>query len=179
MAHAVASALAHICYDGRLIHPPREERNATMTHLDISVSADEAKIRTLIEERVVALAIKDAAALTAHDATDIVIFDVVGPLRHSGADAHAARVADWLSLYRDGIDYQIRDLSITTGTDTAFCHYLYRVGGTMTDGTLVGMWVRSTICFRRTERGWTITHEHSSVPFDGATGAASLDLHPD
>lgn len=150
-----------------------------MTHLDTPTSADEAQIRTLIEERVPALAVKDATTLTAHDATDIVIFDAVGPLRHRGADAHAARVADWLSLYRDGVDYQIRDLSITAGKDIAFCHYLYRVGGTMTDGTQVGMWVRSTICFRKTDRDWTITHEHSSVPFDGATGAASLDLQPD
>jgi len=150
-----------------------------MTHLDTPTGADEAQIRALIEGRVPALAVKDATTLTSHDATDIVIFDVVGPLRHRGADAHAARVADWLSLYRDGVDYQIRDLSIAAGTDIAFCHYLYRVGGVMTDGTQVGMWVRSTICFRKTERGWTITHEHSSVPFDGATGAASLDLHPD
>ncbi len=150
-----------------------------MTHLDTPTGADEAQIRALIEGRVPALAVKDATALTSHDATDIVIFDVVGPLRHRGADAHAARVADWLSLYRDGVDYQIRDLSIAAGTDIAFCHYLYRVGGVMTDGTQVGMWVRSTICFRKTERGWTIAHEHSSVPFDGATGAASLDLHPD
>ncbi len=150
-----------------------------MIHHDTPTSAAEAQIRALIEERIVALAVKDAAALTAHDATDIAIFDVVGPLRQRGADAHAARVADWLSLYRDGIDYQIRDLRITAGTDMAFCHYLYRVGGTMTDGTQIGMWVRSTICFRRAEQGWTITHEHSSVPFDGATGAASFDLHPD
>jgi len=150
-----------------------------MAHLDTPTDTDEAQIRALIEGRVPALAVKDATALTSHDATDIVIFDVVGPLRHRGGDAHAERVAAWLSLYRDGVDYQIRDLSITAGTDIAFCHYLYRVGGVMTDGTQVGMWVRSTICFRRTDRDWTITHEHTSVPFDGATGAASLDLQPD
>ena len=150
-----------------------------MTNRDTPTSTNEAQIRALVENRVLALAVKDATALTSHYANDVVLFDVVGPLRHRGAAAHAERVAEWLSLYRDGIDYQIRDLSITAGTDIAFCHYLYRVGGTMTDGTQVGMWVRSTICFRRTDRDWTITHEHTSVPFDGATGAASLDLQPD
>lgn len=150
-----------------------------MTNIDTQTSTNEAQIRALIENRVLALAVKDATALSSPYANAIVLFDVVGPLRHLGADAHAERVAEWLSLYRDGVDYQIRDLSITASTDIAFCHYLYRVGGTMTDGTQVGMWVRSTICFRKIDRAWTITHEHTSVPFDGATGAASLDLQPD
>jgi len=150
-----------------------------MTNLHTAASTDEAQIRALVEERVEALADKDASALTSHDANDLVLFDAVGPLRHVGAEAHAERVAEWLSAYRGGIDYQIRDLRITAGTDVAFCHYLYRVGGTMTDGTQVGMWLRSTICLRKTDRVWTITHEHTSVPFDSATGAAFLDLRPD
>lgn len=149
-----------------------------MTELEAPTSADEARIRALIEQRIQALAVKDATALTSKYANDVVLFDVVVPLRHRGADAHAERVAEWLSLYRGGIDYTVRDLSITAGTDVAFCHYLYRVGGTMTDGTQVGMWVRSTICFRKVDGDWTITHEHTSVPFDGATGAAALDLRP-
>jgi ketosteroid isomerase-like protein len=49
----------------------------------------------------------------------------------------------------------------------------------MTDGTQVGMWVRSTICLQKFGDGWTVTHEHTSVPFDGTTGAAALDLQPD
>jgi ketosteroid isomerase-like protein len=60
----------------------------------------------------------------------------------------------------------------------AFCHYLYRIGGTMTDGTVVGMWLRSTVCLRQAGQDWLVTHEHTSVPFDGATGAASLTLEP-
>jgi uncharacterized protein (TIGR02246 family) len=150
-----------------------------MSTLDTLTNTDEAQIRALIEQRVPALAVKDAAALTSHYASDVVLFDVVGPLRHRGAEAHARRVTDWLSSYRTGIDYQIRDLSITAGEDIAFCHYLYRIGGAMTDGTQVGMWVRSTICLQKIDGDWTITHEHTSVPFDGATGAAALDLQPD
>lgn len=150
-----------------------------MTTLDSAISTDEAQIRALVEGRVPALTTKDAAALTSHDAGDIIIFDAVGPLCQRGADAHAQRVAEWLSSYRGGIDYQIRDLSITAGEDIAFCHYLFRVGGTMTDGTQVGMWVRSTICLCKAGGTWTVTHEHTSVPFDGATGTAALDLQPD
>jgi ketosteroid isomerase-like protein len=138
----------------------------------------EAAIRALIEGRVPALASKTLAALTSHYADDVVVFDAVGPLRASGADAHTRRVTEWLAAYRGPIRYQIRDLDITAGEQVAFCHYLYRVAGTMTDGTRVGMWLRSTVCLRRIGRDWTITHEHTSVPFDGQTGAAALDAQP-
>lgn len=40
------------------------------------------------------------------------------------------------------------------------------------------MWVRATICFRKIEGKWMITHEHNSTPFDVETGRASLDLQP-
>lgn len=139
---------------------------------------DEAQIRALIEKRVPALATKDVDALTSHYARSLVLFDAVGPLRHIGSDAQAERVADWLSSYPDGIDCQIRDLEVTAGVDVAFCHYLYRVGGTMTDGTRVGMWLRATVCLGKIDGSWVITHEHASVPFDGETGIASVDLQP-
>ena len=139
---------------------------------------DETRIRALIEGRVAAAATKDSGTLAAGYADDVVLYDVVGPLRHTGAEAHTRRVAEWLALYDGGIGYWIRDLHITVGEDVAFCHYLYQVSGTTTGGTDVRMWVRSTVCLRRTDGSWRITHEHTSVPFDGETGAASLDLQP-
>ena len=40
------------------------------------------------------------------------------------------------------------------------------------------MWVRTTVCFRKIDGTWLITHEHNSVPFNPETGKASLDLAP-
>lgn len=138
----------------------------------------EAGIRALIESRVPAVASKSIAALTGHDADDLVLFDAVGPLRSIGAGPHAQRVTEWLAAYQRPIDYQIRDLDVTAGEHVAFCHYLYRVGGMMTDGTQVGMWLRATVCLRRADGDWTIAHEHTSVPFDGRTGEAALAAQP-
>jgi ketosteroid isomerase-like protein len=45
----------------------------------------------------------------------------VGPLRRAGAGAQARRVAEWLSAYSGPIDYQIRDLDVTTDGQVAFC----------------------------------------------------------
>jgi ketosteroid isomerase-like protein len=50
---------------------------------------------------------------------------------------------------------------------------------TTTDGQNVDLWFRATLGFRKIDGKWTITHEHSSVPFymDGSFKAA-IDLKP-
>jgi len=37
---------------------------------------------------------------------------------------------------------------------------------------------RATLCRRRIDGKWMVTHGHSSVPFDMESGKASLDLKP-
>lgn len=143
-----------------------------------SRAADEARIRQLIEERVGAIRDKDLNALMANHAPDVLMFDALDPLQYVGADAVRARSEEWLSWYEGPIGYEVRDLSVTAGDEAAFCHYLYRVSGTMTNGREVNMWVRSTVCFRKTEGAWLIAHEHTSVPFDAESGKASVDLKP-
>jgi ketosteroid isomerase-like protein len=106
------------------------------------------------------------------------MFDVVNPLQYTGQDAVRKRTDEWLSSFRDPLDYDIRDLNIAAGDDVAFCHSLNRVNGTTTDGNKIDMWWRATLCFRKIDGKWMVTHEHSSVPFDPKTGRASLDLKP-
>ena len=139
---------------------------------------DESQIRMLIEDRVKAVHAKDVSAAMSHHAPGILMFDVVNPLRYSGADTVQARTKEWFALYDGPIGYEVRDLSITTGDDVAFCHYLYHVSGTRTDRTNISMWVRATLCLRKIDGTWMITHDHESVPFDPESGKASLDLQP-
>ena len=139
---------------------------------------DEARIRELIEERVGAIRAGDVDALMRSHAPDVVMFDALKPLRYVGSEAVRERAEQWLSWYRGPVGYEVRDLSVTAGEEAAFCHYLYRVTGTMTNGREVDMWVRSTLCFRKTDGAWMVTHEHTSVPFDAESGKASVDLKP-
>lgn len=139
----------------------------------------EAEIRELVEARVRAVAAKDAKAATAHHAQDITMFDVVPPLRYAGRDEVRRRTAEWFAAYDGPIGYEVRDLAVMTGGDLAFCRYLYRVSGQMTNGSAVTMWVRATLCFQRAGAAWQLVHEHDSVPFDPETGKAALDLEPD
>ncbi len=69
-------------------------------------------------------------------------------------------------------------LFYSTSDDVAFCHFLYHITGTLTNRSEVDMWVRDTVCYRKLEGKWLVTHEHTSVPFDGESGKASLALKP-
>ncbi|MDQ4102186.1 MAG: nuclear transport factor 2 family protein [Actinomycetota bacterium] len=69
---------------------------------------------------------------------------------------------------------------MTVGRDVAFCHSLDRLSATP-HGAPEGfeLWFRVTICLRKIEDTWLITHEHNSTPFymDGLF-AAAVDLQP-
>ena len=139
---------------------------------------DEAQIRKLMDDRAKAIRAKDVNGCMSHYAPDVLSFDVVNPLRKTGLDACRTRTVEWFSSFQGPIGFENRDLSVTTGDDVAFCHSLNRVNGTKTDGGKLEMWWRATVCFRKIENKWMITHEHASVPFDVKTGLASLDLKP-
>lgn len=137
----------------------------------------EAQIRTLVDDRARAIRAKDINRSVSNYAPDVLLFDVVNPLRYAGSHAVRKRVAEWFSLFQGAIGYEIRDLSIATGDGVAFSHHLYGVSGVQ-DAGKIDMWVRATVCYRELDGKWMITHEHESVPFDVNSGKASLDLEP-
>jgi uncharacterized protein (TIGR02246 family) len=141
-------------------------------------SADEAEIRALIEKWAQAIRDKDIDRRMSNYARDVLLFDVVNPLRYTGADAVRKRGEEWFGSFQGPIGYEIRDLRISVGGGVAFSHSLNRVSATRKDGRKLDMWWRATVCYRKLDGKWTVTHEHNSVPFDTATGKASLDLRP-
>jgi uncharacterized protein (TIGR02246 family) len=139
---------------------------------------DEAELRECIEERIRAVRAKDVERLMGGYARDVVTFDVVVPLANKGADAVRRRVVDWFSSFETPIDYEIRDVDLSVDGDLAFDHHVTRVRGTNTSGARIDMWFRETAGYKKIDGRWKITHQHSSVPFDMATGKARLDLEP-
>jgi len=138
---------------------------------------EEAEIRQLLEHRGQALQAKDSAALSARVAPDTVAFDVVNPLQYVGVEETRKRAEDWLGSFDGPIGYEIRDLHIAAHGDVAFARCLTRISGNTPNGPLA-MWIRTTMGFRKVNGEWMIVHEHNSVPFDPATGAASMNLQP-
>jgi len=138
----------------------------------------EREIRALMRDLASAIHAKDIDALMAHYAPDVLTFDLLAPLQHSGTDAIRRRVSEWFSSFQGPIGYEMRNLSITAGDDVAFCHSLNSSIGTNKDGAKVEMWWRATNGFRKIDGKWIITHGHSSEPFDGKSGRALLELKP-
>lgn len=138
----------------------------------------EAEVRKIIDDRIKAVRNKDVNASTSNLATEVLSFDVVNPLQKIGLDALRKRAEEWFSSFQGPIGYEIRDLSVTAGDDVAFSHGLSHVSATKSDGGLLDMWWRTTVCFQKTDGKWTVTHEHNSVPFNVESGKASLDLKP-
>jgi uncharacterized protein (TIGR02246 family) len=125
---------------------------------------NDAEIRESIDAWARALRAKDLNALMAHYALDMVTFDLM-PLQSLGVEAYGKNFEAWFASVQGPIEYEIRDLRITTRDDVAFCHYLGHVRSTRTTGEKNDYWVRVTMGFQKTNGRWMVTHEHVSLPF--------------
>lgn len=147
-----------------------------MTH-DTST---ETAIGKLIDEQAKAIHSKDAKAALSLYAPDSVIFDLAPPLQHANTGAASERELNaWFATWQGPIGYETRGFSITASEDLAFAHGFVRITGTKVGGEHNDLWIRQTICLRKVNGAWKITHDHTSVPFymDGSYKAA-IDLKP-
>lgn len=139
----------------------------------------EAEIRELVERWLEAVRAKDIDGIMSHYTSDILTFDIAPPLESRGIDTYRKNWEGWLPTFHGPLGYEIRDLRITASDDIAFSHSLNHISGTRTNGEETDVWVRVTVCYRKVDGKWRITHEHISVPFymDGSDRAA-IDLKP-
>lgn len=125
---------------------------------------DEAQIRELIETWAKSVRTKDIDGVIANHAPDIVLFDVPPPVQLQGIDAYKKSWESFFPWFGDSGVFEIGELSITAGDDVAFCHGLIRCSGTETSGDKVELTVRLTVCYRKINGQWMVTHEHHSEP---------------
>ncbi|CCH53777.1 hypothetical protein BN8_02899 [Fibrisoma limi BUZ 3] len=136
----------------------------------------EEEIQTLVRQQEQAVCRKDVDAAMAFYAPNVVSFDVVDTLQKLGIDACRKRLESWLIQFPGPFLYQVENLVIVAADSLAFCHSFNHVKGGLATGEKIDMRWRATLCFRKHEGQWQITHEHSSVPFDPESGKALLLL---
>jgi ketosteroid isomerase-like protein len=136
------------------------------------------ELRDLVAERVAAVHAKDLGPLTERQSPDVILFNALPPLRVTGRDGLIEQTSAWFSAYASDIGYEVHELHVDADGDLGFCSFLYHVSGTLAAGGEVDMWVRATLCCRRVDGRWLITHDHESVPFDAETGQALTSLRP-
>jgi ketosteroid isomerase-like protein len=84
----------------------------------------------------------------------------------------------WFGEYDGPIGLETRHQDVVVSGDVAFAHMLHLDSGNRS-GEYSGVWLRSTVCLRRRNDKWVITHEHISLPIDWAkSGMVVLDLTP-
>ena len=153
------------------------------THIESGANSTrtEATLRQLMDEQAAVMRSRDADYLVSRYAADAVTFDLAPPLQNAGASVHDAdSQRAWFAGFDGAIDYEIRDLAVIGGDEFAVCRSLNRLAATP-KGTShrFELWFRATVCWRRSNGGWQIVHEHNSTPFymDGSLLAA-VDLTP-
>jgi len=141
---------------------------------------DTQQIRDLLQARADALHARDAQAVVAFLAEDVVSYDLDPPLAHATGRAHEkSGLEAWFATWSTPIGSEVRDQHVEVSGDLASAYSLIHMTGAKTDGETVDLWFRSTICLRRIEGAWKIVHQHASTPFymDGSYRAAT-DLRP-
>jgi len=99
-----------------------------------------------------------------HHAVDLVIFDVLPPMKYISAAAYRRSWDDWQPKTEGEAIFNLENLTITANSDIAFAHAFIRCGGTMPDSSTFHDLVRATFCLRRLDGNWVIQHQHVSKP---------------
>jgi ketosteroid isomerase-like protein len=143
-------------------------------------SNDEAAIRALEENFIAAFNTGDIDAMMKNYIPDngLVVFDVVPPRQHLGADAYRKAWMGFFSHFRGTPKIDITDLGITVDGNIGFSHSIQHVTGTDIHGHTVDRTVRVTDGYRKIGEKWLIVLEHISVPVDIATGKPDFDSKP-
>ena len=138
------------------------------------MTSNQSEIQALLDTRVEASRAKEIDRLMSLYAPGIIYFDVVPPTQFAGVDAVRQNFQRWFDEYEGPIGLETQDLQIAVNGDVAFAHMLHLDSGTRKNGFNAAVWIRSTVCCRRIDDRWLITHEHISLPI-GKNWSAGVD----
>lgn len=132
------------------------------------MNSDEAEVGAFLESRLDAMRSKDIDRLMSFYSPGIVYYDVVPPLQFIGTEEVRHNFLRWFDEYEGPIGLETHDLAIVASGDAAFANMLHLDSGERRGGLQRSVWVRETVCLRRSAGKWSITHEHISIPFNPA-----------
>jgi ketosteroid isomerase-like protein len=109
---------------------------------------------------------RDIDAVLRHHSSDLLMFDVVGPIRLQGLDAYRRTWLEQFFPWHGGTGrFELVDLQVSAGADVAFATALLECAGTE-DGQQVAFTLRLTIGLEKRAGEWMVVHEHHSQPLD-------------
>jgi ketosteroid isomerase-like protein len=129
-------------------------------------SPGQEQVREILEQWAKATRTNLHDEILKNHAPDVVIYDVLPPMKYEGTDAYRRSWDDWQPDTQGEGQFDLQDLSVVAGTDVAFAHCFIRCGGALPDGKTFEDLVRATFCLKKTGEAWRIEHQHISKPFE-------------
>ena len=118
----------------------------------------EIEVRAVVRNWAKAISEGDRAAILAHHASELLMFDFPGTVK--GLDAYDETWDFFFASPLGPISFVPRDVAVSAGDDIAFASCMVHCEGTSA-GTVD---FRLTTGLRKVGAEWVIVHEHHSVP---------------
>jgi ketosteroid isomerase-like protein len=131
---------------------------------------DESEIRDLLQQWAVATRKAQRDQVLANHLPDVLIYDVLAPMKYEGAAAYRKSWDEWQPDTQGEGRFELEDLSVSAGADVAFAHGFIRCGGVLPDGKVFEDVVRATFCLRKVSGAWKVAHQHISKPIEPKGG---------
>lgn len=128
------------------------------------VAAD-AEVRAVLEEWAAATRQGRKEQVLRHHAEDLVIFDVLPPMKYESAEAYRRSWDEWQPETQGEAVFDLEELAITAREELAFAHCFIRCGGRLADGSRFQDLVRATFCLEKVNGAWRVQHQHVSKPY--------------
>ncbi len=133
-------------------------------------TADAAQVRLLLQQWATATRNGQLNDVLANHLPDVLIYDVLAPMKYEGAAAYRQSWDDWQPDTQGEGQFDLEELSVTAGAEVAFAHCFIRCGGVLPSGKTFEDLVRATFCLLKESGSWRVAHQHISKPvqFAGA-----------
>jgi len=138
----------------------------TIKMLREPVSEDEKEIRELIERWAKAVREENRPAIRADHDSEMLMFDVPGPLLSRGLEAYMATWELFFSCAERPVAFDFHDMEITAGKDVAFATAIGRCASVDSSDKREELEFRLTMGLRKIDGLWRVMHEHHSLPAD-------------
>jgi ketosteroid isomerase-like protein len=106
---------------------------------------------------------RDIAAIMAHHADQIVMYDVPPPFQSVGLEAYCQTWDNFFTGTQPGI-FDIGDLQVKAGDEIAFAYASMKCSVKSDNGEFEELPFRLTIGLEKINGQWLIVHEHHSIP---------------
>ncbi len=133
--------------------------------------------QSLLEAYAAAVYARDVAAFVKLYAPDIRMFDSWDHWEARGLESLRAATAEWFaSLGEERVRVTFQEMSHSQSEQLAALHGFVTFQAIAADGTpLRAMRERVSWVLEKREGGWLVTHQHTSLPADFATGKVMKD----